>query len=74
MKTRIKNYIPYHFALSVPAIPGINLALGIIKTIVKGLRFFFPPERKFYYPKEEAAFKNALDIKKNNFPGQGPPR
>ncbi len=79
MKTLIKNHIP---RLSIPAIPGIGQALHIIKnilryiikTIMKGLRFFFPPERKFYYPREKAAFKHAMDIKKNSFPGQGPPR
>ncbi len=71
MKTFKKNHIPH---LSIPAIPGIGQALHIIKTIMKGLRFFFPPERKFYYPREEAAFKHAMDIKKNSFPGQMPPR
>ncbi len=71
MKTLIKNHIP--LALSIPALPGIKQALYIIKIFLKGLGFFFPPKRKFYYRKEQAAFKNAMEIKKNNFPGQGPP-
>ncbi len=74
MKTRIKNYIPHQFVLSIPAIPGMKQAINIIKKLLKSLRFFFPPEREFYYPKEQAAYKNAMEIKKNNFPGQGPPR
>jgi len=73
MKIRIKNHISY---LSIPvihAIPGKKQAIFILKIILKGVGFFFPPRRKFYYREEQAAFKNAMDIKKNSFPGQGPP-
>ena len=75
MKPFIKNHTP---CLSIPAVPVIGPALRIIlhpvKIILKSRRFFFPPQRKFYYPGEEAAFRHAAEIKKNAFPGQGPPR
>ncbi len=71
MKILIKNNIVHPIALAIPFFKGI--VLHLIRVIIKGHRFFSPRKRKFYYRKEQAAFKAAMEIKKNNFPGQGPP-
>ncbi len=75
MKLSIKKYIVHPIIhpirIAIPAFQG--LALHLIKLIIKGPRFFFPRERKFYYPKEQAVHKAAMEVKKNSFPGLGPP-
>ncbi len=78
MKLLIKKNIVYSIVppivLAIPAFQG--MAHRLITMIIKGsrcLRFFIPRKRKFYYPKEQAAYRAAMERKKNNFPGQGPP-
>ena len=71
MKILINNYIVHPIVLAIHAFQG--LVLHPIKNIMTGLRSFLPRKRKFYYHKEQAAYKAVMEVKKNTFPGQGPP-
>ncbi len=67
----IINSIVHPVRIAIPVFQG--LACHFKNFIMKGPRFFIPRDRKYYYPREEAAHKAAMEMKKNNFPGQGPP-
>lgn len=73
MKHVIKNILIVHIASSIPAVPGISKIGAVFKKLRAVVRFFIPKKRKFYSHKEEQAYRAAINIKKNNPPGPGPP-
>ena len=69
MKSHVIKNSNGHIVLSTSAFQGIRRLFNLLKKALCVFQFFLPVQRRFYYHKEEQAFKIAAEMKKRQIPG-----